>query len=154
MVLTEEQKTLNSGFPQRRLEKRSVDEEEQRVALPTRVNESPKAIKDQRRRTTTVKEEEEVDIDMKAAAATKTVLKVPKGTRDFSGETMEMREKAFEIVRKVFKRRGATALDTPTFELKDILTQKYGEESKLIYDLADQVYTFNLHLCLYINLLT
>lgn len=29
-------------------------------------------------------------------------------------------------------------IDTPVFELKDILTGKYGEDSKLIYDLADQ----------------
>lgn len=29
-------------------------------------------------------------------------------------------------------------IDTPVFELKEILTGKYGEDSKLIYDLADQ----------------
>lgn len=29
--------------------------------------------------------------------------------------------------------------DTPVFELKETLTGKYGEDSKLIYDLADQV---------------
>lgn len=28
--------------------------------------------------------------------------------------------------------------DTPVFELKETLTGKYGEDSKLIYDLADQ----------------
>ena len=35
-------------------------------------------------------------------------------------------------------RHGAVQIDTPVFELKDTLTGKYGEESKLIYDLADQ----------------
>ena len=30
------------------------------------------------------------------------------------------------------------ALDTPVFELRDILSGKYGEDSKLIYDLQDQ----------------
>jgi histidyl-tRNA synthetase len=33
---------------------------------------------------------------------------------------------------------GAERLDTPAFELKEILSGKYGEDSKLIYDLADQ----------------
>lgn len=38
----------------------------------------------------------------------------------------------------MFERHGAVTIDTPVFELKDILTGKYGEDSKLIYDLADQ----------------
>lgn len=29
-------------------------------------------------------------------------------------------------------------IDTPVFELKEILAGKYGEDSKLIYDLKDQ----------------
>merc|ERR1712212_1053464 len=37
-----------------------------------------------------------------------------------------------------FKRHGAETIDTPVFELKEVLTGKYGEDSKLIYDLADQ----------------
>jgi histidyl-tRNA synthetase len=41
-------------------------------------------------------------------------------------------------VTTVFKRHGATTLDTPVFELKEILSGKYGEDSKLIYDLQDQ----------------
>jgi histidyl-tRNA synthetase len=38
----------------------------------------------------------------------------------------------------VFKRHGAVAIDTPVFELRETLMGKYGEDSKLIYDLADQ----------------
>jgi histidyl-tRNA synthetase len=38
----------------------------------------------------------------------------------------------------VFKRHGAVSIDTPVFELRETLTGKYGEDSKLIYDLADQ----------------
>jgi histidyl-tRNA synthetase len=38
----------------------------------------------------------------------------------------------------VFKRHGGTPLDTPVFELKEILSGKYGEDARLIYDLADQ----------------
>jgi hypothetical protein len=36
---------------------------------------------------------------------------------------------------------GAVAIDTPVFELRETLMGKYGEDSKLIYDLADQVRT-------------
>ena len=51
---------------------------------------------------------------------------------------MAIREKAFSIIKGVFKRHGATEIDTPVFELKETLMGKYGEESKLIYDLEDQ----------------
>ncbi|XP_058228184.1 histidine--tRNA ligase, cytoplasmic [Rhododendron vialii] len=64
--------------------------------------------------------------------------KLPKGTRDFAKEQMAIREKAFSIIMEVFKRHGAMALDTPAFELRETLMGKYGEDSKLIYDLADQ----------------
>lgn len=64
--------------------------------------------------------------------------KLPKGTRDFAKEQMAVRERAFKIIGEVFKRHGATSLDTPVFELRETLMGKYGEDSKLIYDLADQ----------------
>lgn len=64
--------------------------------------------------------------------------KIPKGTRDFLPEQMAIREKAFGAIVGVFKRHGAVALDTPVFELRETLMGKYGEDSKLIYDLADQ----------------
>ena len=35
-------------------------------------------------------------------------------------------------------REGGREGDTPVFELKETLTGKYGEDSKLIHDLADQ----------------
>lgn len=99
-------------------------------------------------------------------------LKTPKGTRDWDGKHMVLREHIFDTsknppdlgtncprairadapnlqllkdadthlptVREVFKRHGGVTIDTPVFELKDILAGKYGEDSKLIYDLADQ----------------
>lgn len=34
---------------------------------------------------------------------------------------------------------GAVEIDTPVFELRETLMGKYGEDSKLVYDLADQV---------------
>ncbi|XP_074280162.1 histidine--tRNA ligase, cytoplasmic-like [Silene latifolia] len=64
--------------------------------------------------------------------------KLAKGTRDFAKEQMTVRERAFSIITEVFKRHGAMALDTPVFELRETLMGKYGEDSKLIYDLADQ----------------
>jgi len=45
---------------------------------------------------------------------------------------------AFNIFTSVFKRHGAVSIDTPVFELRETLMGKYGEDSKLIYDLADQ----------------
>ena len=55
-----------------------------------------------------------------------------------SPRKMAIREKAFETIRAIFKKHGASEIDTPVFELKETLTSKYGEESKLIYDLEDQ----------------
>ncbi|XP_072748275.1 histidine--tRNA ligase, cytoplasmic isoform X2 [Anoplolepis gracilipes] len=68
----------------------------------------------------------------------KLILKTPKGTRDYNPEQMALRLGVLEKVISVFKRHGAETIDTPVFELKDVLTGKYGEDSKLIYDLKDQ----------------
>ncbi|KAI3968609.1 hypothetical protein MKW92_028139 [Papaver armeniacum] len=65
-------------------------------------------------------------------------LKCPKGTQDFAKEKMAIRERVFKIIEGVFKRHGAMALDTPVFELRETLMGKYGEDSKLVFDLADQ----------------
>ncbi|KAH0905251.1 hypothetical protein HID58_044754 [Brassica napus] len=73
--------------------------------------------------------------------------KLPKGTRDFAQGKMIIREKAFSIIQNVFKKHGATALDTPVFELRETLMGKYGEDSKLIYDLADQLLDGMLEIC-------
>ncbi|KAJ6782071.1 hypothetical protein PWT90_03149 [Aphanocladium album] len=43
-----------------------------------------------------------------------------------------------EIISNVFKRHGGVPLDTPVFELRDVLTGKYGEDARLIYNLEDQ----------------
>ena len=51
---------------------------------------------------------------------------------------MAIRERAFNIIRGIFQKHGASEIDTPVFELKETLTNKYGEDSKLIYDLQDQ----------------
>ncbi|KAM4035715.1 histidine--tRNA ligase, cytoplasmic-like isoform 2-T2 [Anomaloglossus baeobatrachus] len=66
------------------------------------------------------------------------VLKTPKGTHDIDPKKMAIREKVFSVVLNCFKRHGAESIDTPVFELKETLVGKYGEDSKLIYDLKDQ----------------
>lgn len=66
------------------------------------------------------------------------VLKTAKGTRDYNPKQMAIRERVFNTILNCFKRHGAETIDTPVFELKETLTGKYGEDSKLIYDLKDQ----------------
>ena len=73
-----------------------------------------------------------------AQAGGKLILKTAKGTRDYQPAQMAVREKVFTRIIDTFKRHGAETIDTPVFELKDVLTGKYGEDSKLIYDLKDQ----------------
>lgn len=51
---------------------------------------------------------------------------------------MHCREHIERIVKDVFTTYGGGCLDTPVFERKDILSGKYGEDQKLIFDLMDQ----------------
>ncbi|XP_060110443.1 histidine--tRNA ligase, cytoplasmic-like isoform X2 [Heteronotia binoei] len=66
------------------------------------------------------------------------ILKTPKGTRDFSPKQMAIREKIFSTIISCFKRHGAVTIDTPVFELKDLLLDSHWEELKLVYHLKDQ----------------
>lgn len=66
------------------------------------------------------------------------LLKVPKGTKDWADQDMIIREGIFGSLSQMFKRHGGVTIDTPVFELREILTGKYGEDSKLIYNLEDQ----------------
>ena len=68
----------------------------------------------------------------------KITAKIPKGARDVLPSQMSVRERTFDLIKQIFQQHGAIGIDTPVFELKDTLTGKYGEDSKLIYDLADQ----------------
>lgn len=65
-------------------------------------------------------------------------LKTPKGTKDWDGKDMVIRQRLFDTITTVFKRHGGVTIDTPVFELREILSGKYGEDSKLIYNLEDQ----------------
>ncbi|XP_051058341.1 histidine--tRNA ligase, mitochondrial [Phodopus roborovskii] len=66
------------------------------------------------------------------------IIKVPKGTRDLSPQQMVVREKILEKIISCFKRHGARGLDTPAFELTEMLTEKYEDNCGLMYDLKDQ----------------
>jgi histidyl-tRNA synthetase len=73
-----------------------------------------------------------------AAAATGFQLKTPKGTIDHEPSATLLRKRIFNTLESIFVKYGASTIDTPVFELRDILAGKYGEDSKLIYDLQDQ----------------
>ncbi|TID28793.1 hypothetical protein CANINC_002312 [Pichia inconspicua] len=73
----------------------------------------------------------------KKAAQTFT-LKTPKGTKDWADKDMIVRSAIFDKLTGIFKAHGGVTIDTPVFELREILAGKYGEDSKLIYNLEDQ----------------
>uniref|UniRef100_A0A915Q4R7 histidine--tRNA ligase n=1 Tax=Setaria digitata TaxID=48799 RepID=A0A915Q4R7_9BILA len=55
-------------------------------------------------------------------------IRCPRGTRDYGPHDMALREHVLNVVTECFKRHGAVTIDTPVFELRDILMGKYGEE--------------------------
>jgi histidyl-tRNA synthetase len=73
-----------------------------------------------------------------SAAGGEKLLKTPRGTRDYHPGQMKIREQVFQIITDCFKQHGAETIDTPVIELTTLLTEKYGEDSKLIYELKDQ----------------
>lgn len=40
-------------------------------------------------------------------------------------------------MRKIFRRHGAVEIETPVFESRRVLMEKYGDDEKLIYELED-----------------
>lgn len=66
------------------------------------------------------------------------LIKNPKGTRDWSGDDVDILEDILAQISAVFRKHAGKKLDTPVFEREEVLKGKYGEDSKLIYDLKDQ----------------
>lgn len=64
-------------------------------------------------------------------------LKTPKGTTDLNPDDALVYEDLIDRTKNIFKLHGAVPIDTPVFELKSILLNKYGEDTKLIYDLKN-----------------
>lgn len=63
---------------------------------------------------------------------------IPKGTRDFSPETVSKRNYLFSVIRRVFENYGFQPLETPAMEKLETLTGKYGEEGdKLMFRILD-----------------
>jgi len=61
-------------------------------------------------------------------------VSIPKGTRDFSPEVMQMREYIFNTIKQVFQVHGYQPLETPSMENLSTLLGKYGDEGdKLLF---------------------
>lgn len=65
-------------------------------------------------------------------------LRTPKGTTDYNQKSSLVLENIMTISTDIFKKHGALPIRTPVFELKSILLNKYGDDSKLIFDLKEQ----------------
>ncbi|MEJ2635953.1 MAG: histidine--tRNA ligase [Calditrichia bacterium] len=65
--------------------------------------------------------------------------RIYKGTRDFLPEQMVKREYVINIIKQVFQKYGFEPLETPTIELFETLSGKYGEEGdRLTYRFIDR----------------
>lgn len=65
-------------------------------------------------------------------------MKTPIGTKDYHTEQMDLRNQVSRKIESIFKKYGPEPIDTPVFELKEVLAKKYGDDEKLIYYLKDQ----------------
>ncbi|KAM0681145.1 hypothetical protein GINT2_000930 [Glugoides intestinalis] len=65
-------------------------------------------------------------------------LKTPKGTVDLNPQQSITMDEIVKRVENIYKMHNGLPITTPTFELRGILTNKYGDDSKLIYNLEDQ----------------
>ncbi|MFZ0391448.1 MAG: histidine--tRNA ligase [Calditrichia bacterium] len=65
--------------------------------------------------------------------------RIYKGTRDFLPEQMVKRNYVISIIKTVFERYGFEPLETPTLEMWETLSGKYGEEGdRLTYRFTDR----------------
>ena len=63
---------------------------------------------------------------------------ISKGTRDFNPAEMAKRNYIFDTIRSVFTKYGYQSIETPSFELLDTLTGKYGDEGdQLIFKILN-----------------
>lgn len=65
--------------------------------------------------------------------------KILKGFRDFLPEDMIIRQKLFDVAKKVFESYGFVSIETPSLEYSEILLSKIGgEANKLVYRFRDK----------------
>ena len=63
---------------------------------------------------------------------------IPKGTRDFLPQDVLKRNYIFDTIKKSFKIYGFSPIETPSFELLNTLTGKYGDEGdRLIFKILN-----------------
>ncbi|EPR77677.1 Histidyl-tRNA synthetase [Spraguea lophii 42_110] len=65
-------------------------------------------------------------------------IRTPKGTVDYGPLEAYIIDYILNTCTSIFKTHGAISLDTPTFELRDILLNKFGDDEVQIYNLEDQ----------------
>lgn len=65
-------------------------------------------------------------------------LRTPKGTVDHSPKDARKMAHIAKVITRIFEEHGGQPISTPTFELRSLLLNKYGEEGKLIYNLEEQ----------------
>jgi len=63
------------------------------------------------------------------------MLRLPKGTQDYYNESYEKLDHVKKIIENIFKKYRGQFVETPVFEKTDVLTNKYGDEEKLIFNL-------------------
>ncbi|KAJ7292628.1 hypothetical protein C8J57DRAFT_1041644 [Mycena rebaudengoi] len=107
-------------------------------AEPSVLDEAKKKLGELKRSLATSKNSGESGSKDASKKRERLLLKTAKGTRDFGPGEMYCRESIERIVKECFTTFGGSCLDTPVFERKDVLTGKYGEDAKLIFDLKDQ----------------
>jgi histidyl-tRNA synthetase len=66
------------------------------------------------------------------------MFKTAQGTRDYYGDDFNKMKFLKESVEAVFKQFQCVPMNTPTFERRDLLMKKYGEEEKLIFDIKEK----------------
>lgn len=64
------------------------------------------------------------------------MIKQPKGTQDYDKNYSKL-QYLIGKVKNIFENHRGTFIETPVFELRSILLDKYGEDEKLIYNIAD-----------------
>ena len=65
--------------------------------------------------------------------------KTPIGTFDIEGDIYELYEEYISYFKDLFKKYGGRGLETPVFEIRENLLNKYGDEAEklLIFNLQD-----------------
>lgn len=63
------------------------------------------------------------------------LIRLARGTQDYAGETYEKLEYLRNLIKNLYKKYHGQFIETPVFELTNILMNKYGDDEKLIYNI-------------------